>query len=48
VPPQQPAPLIRRLGSLPFWRGEEPLLDSLEPVYAAASAAAIEVLVPKK
>jgi uncharacterized Zn finger protein len=44
VAPQQPAPLIRRLGSLPFWRGAEPLLDSLEPVYAAASKTAMEIL----
>jgi uncharacterized Zn finger protein len=44
VAPQKPAPLIRRLGSLPFWRGEEPLLDSLEPVYAAASKTAMEIL----
>ena len=45
---RQPAPLLRRLGSLPFWRGEEPLLDSLEPVYAAAITAATDVLAPKK
>ena len=48
VPPQEPAPLIRRLGSLPFWRGEESLLDALEPVYAAASTTAMDVLVPGK
>src|SRR5688500_10729597 len=45
APPQQAAPLIRRLGSLPFWRGEEPLLDSLAPLYAVASDAAMDVLV---
>jgi uncharacterized Zn finger protein len=27
------APLLRRLGNLPFWRGDEPLLESLQEVY---------------
>lgn len=46
VPEQPPesAALLRRLGSLPFWRGEKPLADALEPAYKAASATAIGVL----
>ena len=39
-----PAPLIRRLGNLPFWRGQQPLLDTLEPSYAAAANTALQVL----
>jgi uncharacterized Zn finger protein len=27
------APLLRRLGNLPFWRGSEPLLESLQEIY---------------
>jgi uncharacterized Zn finger protein len=38
------APLLRRLGNLPFWRGEQPLLESLEPAYAAAAATAVDLL----
>jgi uncharacterized Zn finger protein len=28
---------LQRLGNFPFWRGERPLLDALEPVYEGAS-----------
>jgi hypothetical protein len=38
------APLLLRLGNLPFWRGEMPLRESLEPGYARARAKAIELL----
>lgn len=38
------ASLLRRLGNLPFWRGEQALLDTFEPVYAAAANAAIQRL----
>jgi uncharacterized Zn finger protein len=31
------APLLRRLGPLPFWRGEERFLDALQTVYARAA-----------
>jgi uncharacterized Zn finger protein len=41
---QNAAPLLRRLGNLPFWRGVEPLLDTLEPTYAAAGRAAVELI----
>ena len=35
--PPVSAALPRRLGSFPFWRGEEPFLDALEPLYAQAA-----------
>ena len=31
------APLIRRLGPLPFWRGEERFLDAMRVIYARAA-----------
>ena len=31
------APLVRRLGALPFWRGEERFLDAMHAVYARAA-----------
>ena len=37
------APLVRRLGSFPFWRYDIPLLDAVEPVYNAASARGLDV-----
>lgn len=40
----QTAPLLRRLGNLPFWRGEQPLLDTLEPTYAKAANTAVQML----
>ena len=41
---RSPAPLLRRLGNLPFWRGQQPLLDTLEPGYAAAANTALQIL----
>ena len=32
-----PAPLIYRLGPLPFWRGQERFIDTLEHLYARAA-----------
>ena len=32
-----PAPLIQRLGALPFWRGHERFVDTLEHLYARAA-----------
>jgi hypothetical protein len=29
---------VRRLGKFPFWRGEQPLVDALEPVYVESAA----------
>ena len=31
------APLVRRLGPLPFWRGEERFLDAMHTVYGRAA-----------
>jgi len=42
--PPVAAPIPRRLGSLPFWQGEEPLLDALIPSYTAATRRALAVL----
>jgi hypothetical protein len=44
VSEQTTAPLLRRLGNLPFWRGEQPLLDTLEPSYIAAANVAVQIL----
>ncbi len=38
------AALPRRLGPFPFWRGDEPLQDQLDPIYTGASEHAIEAL----
>lgn len=38
------APLLLRLGNLPFWRGEQPLREALEPAYAIARATAVDLL----
>jgi uncharacterized Zn finger protein len=42
--PTEPGALLVRLGPFPFWRGSEPLPGALLPVYAAASALAMELL----
>ena len=36
-PPPIPAALPRRLGNFPFWRGQKPLLEVVEPIYVVAS-----------
>ena len=43
VPPMQ-APLLRRLGNFPFWRGNERFADALMPVYMSACEHAQEIL----
>ncbi len=43
--PGESAPLVRRLGGFPFWRGESPLIESLAPSYQAASARGLDLLV---
>jgi len=43
-PTRRPAPLVHLLGNLPFWRGEQALAESLEPAYARAAVAAVELL----
>jgi len=40
--PQVHASLPKRLGNFPFWRGNSMLIDTLERVYAAASAVGLE------
>jgi uncharacterized Zn finger protein len=42
IPPVSAA-LPKRLGSFPFWRGEERFLDALEPIYRQASERGMEV-----
>lgn len=42
VPPV-PAALPKRLGSFPFWRGEERFLEAIEPIYTEASARGLEI-----
>ena len=42
VPPL-PAALLKRLGSFPFWRGEERFSEALEPLYAQVSSLGLEI-----
>jgi uncharacterized Zn finger protein len=37
------AALLGRLGQVPFWRGRQPLVEAVAPVYHAASARGLEV-----
>ena len=39
------AALPRRLGALPFWRGETPMIQALEPFYEKAAKQAEKLLV---
>lgn len=41
--PEEPAALPQRLGSFPFWRGDEKFLDVMKRIYAEASALGMEV-----
>ncbi|MBM3788576.1 MAG: hypothetical protein FJW30_29935, partial [Acidobacteria bacterium] len=41
TPPTQSAALPRRLGPFPFWQGQRPLLDALDPIYKKASQHAV-------
>lgn len=43
--PPVAAPLLKRLGSFPFWRSDRRFLDALEPIYQRASQQAMNVLV---
>jgi uncharacterized Zn finger protein len=42
-PPASPAPLAKRLGAFPLWRGEEPFLDAVARSCTAASARAMRI-----
>lgn len=44
TPPPASAALPRRLGSFPFWQGQRPLIDALEPIYRRASQHAVVFL----
>ena len=37
-------PILKRLGPVPFWRGEEKCLDALERIYAKSAEAAVKEL----
>lgn len=39
-------PILRRLGPVPFWRGEQKCLDELERMYRRAAAHAEAMLHP--
>jgi uncharacterized Zn finger protein len=41
--PSVPAALPKRLGSFPFWRGEERFLDAMESIYSRASVVGLKV-----
>ena len=47
-PPPRSAPILRRLGPFPFWRGEEDLVDALAPLYPAAASIAAAALVGER
>lgn len=44
TPPSASCALPRRLGPFPFWQGQRPLLDALEPIYKKASQHAVVFL----
>lgn len=44
TPPPSSCALPRRLGPFPFWQGQRPLLDALEPIYKKASQHAVVFL----
>jgi hypothetical protein len=46
--PGIPGMIFERVGEVPRWRGERPLRDTLEPVYAAASRYALEHVFGRK
>ena len=42
--PRSSALQLRRLGAFPLYRGESPFLDTLNPIYEAATARGLEIL----
>lgn len=38
------SPVLKRLGPVPFWRGEKKCLDELNRIYEAAKKRAVEKL----
>lgn len=47
-PPPRSAPILRRLGPFPFWRGEYDLLEVLAPLYPGAASIAAAALVGER
>lgn len=47
IPPVTAA-LLRRLGSFPFWRGEEGFADAMEGIYRKASTAGLDVFLGER
>lgn len=43
--PRLNATLVKRLGNFPMWRSDEPFIESLERIYAAASSVGLDVYV---
>jgi len=46
--PPVTAALVRRLGRFPFWRGEKPLLEAVEPAYVAVSALGLKTVLGER
>ncbi len=46
--PSAPAVLVRRLGSFPFWRGDESFVPAMERIYREAAAAGMEVFLGQR
>jgi uncharacterized Zn finger protein len=47
IPPVT-APLLRRLGNLPFWRGEEAFADALEDIYREVALVGLDVFLGER
>lgn len=45
--PPLPAALPKRLGSFPFWRGEQRFLEAVEPIYTQASPRGMDLFLRK-
>lgn len=43
IVPSIPAPLVKQLGSFPFWRGEQNFIKSMEKIYSEASGLGVKV-----
>ena len=43
APPPVAASLPRRLGNIPFWRGQQPLLEAIQPIYELATRSGMDV-----
>ncbi|MCE2497566.1 MAG: SWIM zinc finger family protein [Nitrosopumilaceae archaeon] len=43
IVPPIPAPLVKQLGSFPFWRGEQNFIESMERIYGEASKRGVKM-----